>query len=210
MNVGSTIVQSTIMRSIPTAIPDVLLIEPVVHTDARGFFFESFNQRVFSQATGLDPVFVQDNYTRSHRGVLRGLHFQVAPHAQAKLVRAVRGEVFDVVVDVRPASPHFGKWVGIELSENNHRQLWVPAGMAHGFLVLSEIADVHYKVTDYYCPNCQRSMAWNDPVLDIAWPIEMPPVLSAADACAMSWADLRREQLATEPSTEGGASEYGL
>lgn len=182
-----------IMKFIPTAIPDVLLIEPVLHSDVRGFLFESFNWQAFVQATGLDLVFVQDNHTRSARGVLRGMHFQVAPHAQGKLVRTVRGAVFDVVVDVRPASAHFGKWISMELTEDNHRQLWIPPGMAHGFLALSEIADVHYKVTDYYCSDSRRSLAWNDPALGIAWPIEMSPVLSPADSCALSWSDLVRE-----------------
>ena len=158
------------MNVIPTAIPDVLIIEPKVFGDERGFFYESFNQKVFNEATGLDVQFVQDNHSRSRKGVLRGLHYQLPPHAQGKLVRCVRGAVFDVAVDIRKSSPTFGKWVGVELSEANHRQLWIPPGFAHGFLTLSETADFLYKTTDYYTPTAERSIAWNDPEIGIAWP----------------------------------------
>ena len=158
------------MNVIPTAIPDVLIIEPKVFGDDRGFFYESFNQKAFNEATGLDVQFVQDNHSRSRKGVLRGLHYQLPPHAQGKLVRCVRGAVFDVAVDIRKSSPTFGKWVGVELSEANHRQLWIPSGFAHGFLTLSETADFLYKTTDYYTPTAERSIAWNDPEIGIAWP----------------------------------------
>lgn len=168
------------MNIIPTAIPDVLIIEPKVFGDARGFFFESFNQRAFHQATGLELNFVQDNHSRSARGVLRGLHYQLK-QAQGKLVRVVRGSVFDVAVDVRRSSPTFGKWVGVELSEGNQRQMWVPAGFAHGFLVTSESADFLYKTTDYYAPEHERCIAWNDPAIGIEWPLDAPPQLSAKD-----------------------------
>lgn len=175
------------MKVQPTALPEVLRIEPRVHTDERGFFYESFNQRAFQQATGLDPNFVQDNHSRSVRGVLRGLHYQLPPHAQGKLVRVVRGTVFDVAVDIRRASPTFGRWVGEELSEDNHRQLWIPPGFAHGFLVLSDVADVLYKTTDYYAPDHARCMAWNDPDVDVAWPeIGAEFVLSNKDMAALS------------------------
>lgn len=164
------------------AIPEVLLIEPKVFGDTRGFFYESFNQKAFNEATGLDLPFVQDNHSRSAKGVLRGLHYQLPPHAQGKLVRVVRGAVFDVAVDVRRSSPTFGQWVGMELSEENHRQFWVPPGFAHGFVVLSESADFLYKTTDYYAPSHERCIAWNDPALAIAWPdIGMAPLLSAKD-----------------------------
>ena len=169
------------MKVTPTAIPDVLVIEPRVFGDARGFFFESFNQKAFNEATGLDLDFVQDNHSRSARGVLRGLHYQVQ-QAQGKLVRVVRGAVFDVAVDIRKGSPTFGQWVGTELSEDNHRQFWVPAGFAHGFLVLSASADFLYKTTDYYAPAHERCIAWDDPAIGIRWPdIGMPPQLSAKD-----------------------------
>jgi dTDP-4-dehydrorhamnose 3,5-epimerase len=176
------------MRVIPTAIPDVLIIEPKVFGDARGFFFESFNQRAFNEATGLNVQFVQDNHSRSARGVLRGLHYQIE-HAQGKLVRVVQGAVFDVAVDIRKSSPTFGKWVGVELSADNYRQLWVPAGFAHGFLVLSESADFLYKTTDYYHPEHERSIRWDDPTLAIDWPLEGKPVVSAKDEQASSFAD---------------------
>ena len=158
------------MKTTATAIPDVLIIEPRVFGDARGFFFESFNQQAFRAATGLDVVFVQDNHSRSAQGVLRGLHYQIE-QPQGKLVRVVRGAVFDVAVDLRQASPTFGQWVGVELSEENHRQLWVPAGFGHGFLTLSETADFLYKTTDYYAPAFERCIAWNDPALGIEWPL---------------------------------------
>ncbi|MCZ8253459.1 MAG: dTDP-4-dehydrorhamnose 3,5-epimerase [Hylemonella sp.] len=169
------------MQIVPTAIPEVLIIEPKVFGDARGFFFESYNARAFAQATGLDLNFVQDNHSRSARGVLRGLHYQLK-QAQGKLVRVVRGSVFDVAVDVRRSSPTFGRWVGVELSESNHRQLWVPAGFAHGFLVTSESAEFLYKTTDYYAPEHERCIAWNDPAIGIEWPLDGgAPALSAKD-----------------------------
>jgi dTDP-4-dehydrorhamnose 3,5-epimerase len=169
------------MKATPTAIPDVLVIEPKVFGDARGFFFESFNQRAFNEATRQDVSFVQDNHSRSAKGVLRGLHYQIQ-QPQGKLVRVVRGAVFDVAVDIRKRSPTFGQWVGIELSEDNHRQLWVPGGFAHGFLVLSESADFLYKTTDYYAPEHERCIAWNDPDMRIAWPdTGTNPVLSVKD-----------------------------
>ena len=158
------------MKSISTAIADVFILEPKVFGDTRGFFFESFNSRAFAEATGLDVNFVQDNHSRSARGVLRGLHYQ-AQQPQGKLVRVVRGSVFDVAVDIRKTSPTFGKWVGVELSEDNHRQLWVPPGLAHGFLVTSESADFLYKTTDYYAPEHERCLAWNDPAIGIDWPL---------------------------------------
>lgn len=168
------------MQAIPTAIPEVLIIEPKVFGDARGFFFESYNARAFAQATGLDVNFVQDNHSRSARGVLRGLHYQLK-QPQGKLVRVVRGSVYDVAVDVRKSSPTFGRWVGVELSESNQRELWVPAGFAHGFLVTSESADFLYKTTDYYAPEHERCIAWNDPAIGIEWPFDGAPVLSAKD-----------------------------
>lgn len=167
------------------AIPEVLLIEPKLFGDTRGFFYESFNQKSFNEVTGLDLPFVQDNHSRSARGVLRGLHYQLPPHAQGKLVRVVRGAVFDVAVDIRKSSPTFGQWVGMELSEENHRQLWVPPGFAHGFVVLSESADVLYKTTDYYDPSHEHSIAWNDPTIGIDWPhVGTAPLLSERDASA--------------------------
>ena len=168
------------MKVTATAIADVLIIEPRVFGDARGFFLESFNQRDFNSATGCDLTFVQDNHSRSAKGVLRGLHYQLG-QPQGKLVRAVRGAVFDVAVDIRPASPSFGKWVGVELSEDNNRQLWVPPGLAHGFLVISESADFVYKTTDYYAPQLEHSIAWNDTDLGIEWPLDGEPKLSAKD-----------------------------
>ena len=168
------------MRAIPTAIPDVLIIEPKVFGDARGFFFESYNERAFAQATGLKVNFVQDNHSRSAQDVLRGLHYQLR-QPQGKLVRVVRGSVYDVAVDLRMSSPTFGRWVGVELSESNHRQLWVPPGFAHGFLVTSESADFLYKTTDYYAPEHERCVAWNDPAIGIQWPLEGTPVLSGKD-----------------------------
>jgi dTDP-4-dehydrorhamnose 3,5-epimerase len=168
------------MKVIPTAIPDVLLIDPKVFGDARGFFFESFNQKAFNAAIGLKLDFVQDNHSRSARGVLRGLHYQIQ-QPQGKLVRVVRGSVFDVAVDLRKSSPTFGQWVGAELSEDNHRQMWVPPGFAHGFVVTSESADFLYKTTDYYAPQHERCIAWNDPAIGIQWPLAEPPQLSAKD-----------------------------
>ena len=168
------------MNVIPTRIPDVLIIEPKVFGDARGFFFESFNQKAFNEATGLDVSFVQDNHSRSARGVLRGLHYQMQ-QPQGKLVRVVHGAVFDVAVDIREGSSSFGKWVGIELSEDNHRQLWIPPGFAHGFLVLSESADFLYKTTDYYAPQHERCIQWDDPAIGVEWPAGVLPLLSAKD-----------------------------
>lgn len=172
------------MKVTPTAIPEVLVLEPRVFGDARGFFLESFNRRAFRAAAGSDPDFVQDNHSRSARGVLRGLHYQVR-QPQGKLVRVVRGAVFDVAVDIRRGSPTFGRWAGVELSEENQRQLWVPEGFAHGFVVLSESADFLYKTTDYYAPEHERCIAWNDPDLAIAWPLGQhgiaEPQLSAKD-----------------------------
>ena len=170
------------MKATRLAIPEVVLIEPKVFGDARGFFFESYNQRAFNEATGTDFQFVQDNHSRSAKGVLRGLHYQLR-QPQGKLVRVVQGAVFDVAVDIRKSSPTFGQWVGVELSADNHRQLWVPPGFAHGFLVLSETAEFLYKTTDYYAPEHERCIAWNDPDLAIAWPSgEMEPKLSAKDS----------------------------
>ena len=157
------------MKVTPTAIADVLIIEPRVFGDARGFFYESFNQQAFNEATSTDHRFVQDNHSRSAKGVLRGLHYQIE-QPQGKLVRVARGAVFDVAVDIRRSSPTFGQWVGVELSEDNHRQLWVPPGFAHGFVVLSETADFLYKTTDYYRSQHERCIAWNDPKLAIRWP----------------------------------------
>lgn len=168
------------MKAIPTALPEVLILEPKVFGDARGFFFESFNRKVFNEATGTDYQFVQDNHSRSAKGVLRGLHYQIH-QPQGKLVRVVRGSVFDVAVDLRRSSPRFGCWVGLELSEENQRQLWVPPGFAHGFLVKSESADFLYKTTDYYAPEHERCLAWSDPGIGIEWPLIGPPVLSAKD-----------------------------
>ena len=178
------------MKATPTAIPDVIVIEPKVFGDARGFFYESFNQRAFREATGLEVDFVQDNHSRSAKGVLRGLHYQLPPSAQGKLVRVVQGAVFDVAVDIRRSSPTFGKWVGEELSEDNHRQLWIPPGFAHGFLVLSETADFLYKTTDYYSATQERCIAWSDPAIGIDWPsIGAEPVLSVKDQQAVGIAE---------------------
>ncbi len=169
------------MKAIQTALPDVLLLEPKVFGDARGFFFESFNRRVFAQIIGIDADFVQDNHCRSGKNVLRGLHYQIR-QPQGKMVRVVRGRVFDVVVDLRKASPAFGRWAGIELSEQDHRQLWIPPGFAHGFAVLSETADFLYKTTDYWAPEHERCIRWDDPDLGIEWPLEGEPLVSAKDA----------------------------
>jgi dTDP-4-dehydrorhamnose 3,5-epimerase len=168
------------MHIIRTEIPDVLIIEPKVFGDARGFFFESFNTRAFAAATGLSPAFVQDNHSRSAKNVLRGLHYQIK-QPQGKLVRVVAGEVFDVAVDLRKKSPTFGKWTGTTLSAENKRMLWVPEGFAHGFLVLSDSADFLYKTTNYYAPEHERCVLWNDPALDICWPLTGEPILAAKD-----------------------------
>ncbi|MFZ2649357.1 MAG: dTDP-4-dehydrorhamnose 3,5-epimerase [Burkholderiaceae bacterium] len=173
------------MKVTPTAIAGVLILEPKVFGDERGFFFESFNRKTFSDAVGLDVNFVQDNHSRSARGVLRGLHYQKAPHAQGKLVRVTLGAVFDVAVDIRPGSETYGQWVGVELSGQNHKQLWMPPGIAHGFLVTSESADFLYKTSDYYAPQAEGCVRWDDPQLGIAWPLHgMVPALSAKDAAA--------------------------
>jgi dTDP-4-dehydrorhamnose 3,5-epimerase len=171
-----------------TALPEVKIIEPKVFGDARGFFFESFNAREFAEQVDRDAVFVQDNHSRSAKGVLRGLHYQVQ-HAQGKLVRVVEGEVFDVAVDVRKSSANFGKWVGVTLSVDNHRQLWVPPGFAHGFVVLSESAQFLYKTTDYWFPEFERSIVWNDPEIGIEWPIDFEPLLAAKDAAGKRLVD---------------------
>ena len=169
------------MKSTRLAIPDVVLIEPKVFGDARGFFFESFNQKAFDEATGTRHDFVQDNHSRSRKGVLRGLHYQIE-QPQGKLVRVVRGSVFDVAVDIRKSSPTFGQWVGAELTEENQHQLWVPPGFAHGFVVLSDTADFLYKTTDYYAPEHERCIAWNDPDIGVDWHFDGEPSLSAKDA----------------------------
>jgi dTDP-4-dehydrorhamnose 3,5-epimerase len=179
------------MKVTKTPIDGVLLLEPKVFGDSRGFFFESFNQKVFDDAVGSHVNFVQDNHSRSAKGVLRGLHYQLPPHAQGKLVRVTTGSVFDVAVDIRRDSPTFGQWYGVELSGENHRQLWIPAGLAHGFLVISDSADFLYKTTDYYAPQAERAVKWDDPDLAIAWPeIGVTPMLSPKDAVAPSLAEL--------------------
>lgn len=171
------------MKATPLAIPEVVLIEPKVFGDDRGFFFESFNAKAFEEATGLKRNFVQDNHSKSSKNVLRGLHYQIT-QPQGKLVRVVRGEVFDVAVDLRKSSQTFGQWVGAHLSAENKKQLWVPEGFAHGFVVLSETAEFLYKTTDYYAPEYERSLRWNDPELGIEWPLQGEPKLSAKDATA--------------------------
>lgn len=176
------------MQAINTELHGVLILEPKVFGDERGFFFESFNARAFAETTGLQCEFVQDNHSRSQRGVLRGLHYQVQ-QAQGKLVRVSAGEVFDVAVDLRRSSPTFGKWVGTLLSAENKRQLWVPAGFAHGFVVLSEFAEFLYKTTDYYAPEHERCIRWNDPTLAIDWPLDDAPLLSAKDQAGLSFVD---------------------
>lgn len=175
------------MKVTPTAIPEVLVIEPKVFGDARGFFYESFNGKAFDEAVGRHVEFVQDNHSRSVKGVLRGLHYQIQ-QPQGKLVRCVRGGVFDVAVDIRRSSPTFGKWVGVELTEENHKQLWVPEGFAHGFLVVSESADFLYKTTDYYAPAHERAIVWNDPLIGIEWPsVGVALQLSAKDQAGASF-----------------------
>lgn len=181
------------MKIIDTLIPEVKIIEPTVFGDERGFFFESFHQNRFEQAIGYAVNFIQDNHSRSVKGVLRGLHYQLSPHAQAKLVRCVQGEVFDVAVDIRRGSATFGKWVGVHLSAENKRQLWIPEGFAHGFVTLSESADFLYKTTHYYVAQSERAILWNDPELAIDWPLAgITPQLSAKDmqAKSFSMADL--------------------
>ena len=169
------------MKVIPTAISDVLVVEPHVFGDNRGFFYESFNARKFKELTGLEPNFVQDNHSRSAKNVLRGLHYQIK-QPQGKLIRVVAGEVFDVAVDIRKGSPTFGRWVGQTLSAENKKQLWIPVGFAHGFLVLSDYAEFLYKTTDYWAPEHERCIAWNDSDLAVRWPSEKAPILSAKDA----------------------------
>ncbi|BAO87211.1 dTDP-4-dehydrorhamnose 3,5-epimerase [Caballeronia cordobensis] len=171
-----------------TALPEVKIIEPKVFGDARGFFYESFNAREFAEHVESGVEFVQDNHSRSAKGVLRGLHYQIQ-HAQGKLVRVVEGEVFDVAVDIRKSSPNFGKWVGVNLSEENHQQLWVPPGFAHGFVVLSESAQFLYKTTDYWFQAHERSIVWNDPEIGIEWPIDFEPLLAAKDAAGKRLAE---------------------
>ena len=174
------------MKVIATSIADVFIIEPKMFGDARGFFFESFNQRDFNAATGTNFSFVQDNHSRSEKGVLRGLHYQLGK-PQGKLVRVLRGTVFDVAVDIRPSSPTFGKWIGLTLDEYDNRQLWVPPGLAHGFLVLSDSADFLYKTTDYYAPQMEYCIAWNDVDLAIDWPLVGEPSLSAKDVAGKAF-----------------------
>jgi dTDP-4-dehydrorhamnose 3,5-epimerase len=171
-----------------SAIPEVLVLTPKVFGDARGFFFESFNARDFAEATELDLEFVQDNHSKSTHGVLRGLHYQIQ-HPQGKLVRVVQGEVFDVAVDLRKSSPTFGRWVGELLSDENHKQLWIPPGFAHGFVVLSDSAEFLYKTTDYWYPEHERSLLWNDPSVAIEWPMDVRPQLAAKDAAGRLLAD---------------------
>ncbi len=173
------------MKVIPTDLPEVLIIEPRVFGDERGFFLESYNRRDFNEAAGGDFDFVQDNHSRSARGVLRGLHYQLPPHAQGKLVRVTAGRVFDVAVDMRRSSPQFGQWAGVELSSENHRQLWIPPGFAHGFVVLTDLADFLYKATNYYAPQAERAVIWNDATIGIEWPDSgVAPTLSAKDGVA--------------------------
>jgi dTDP-4-dehydrorhamnose 3,5-epimerase len=181
------------MNVIPTALPGVLILEPKVFGDPRGFFMESYNQQAFDAAVGYPIRFVQDNHSRSARGVLRGLHFQRPPHAQGKLVRVSVGSVFDVAVDIRRDSPSYGQWVGVELSAGNQRQLWLPPGLAHGFVVTSESADFLYKTTDYYAPHAEGCIRWDDPTLAVAWPdVGGAPLVSAKDAAGLSLAEATR------------------
>ncbi|KPA99831.1 dTDP-4-dehydrorhamnose 3,5-epimerase [Pseudomonas asplenii] len=168
------------MKATATRLPGVVILEPKVFGDERGYFYESFNARAFQEATGLNPNFVQDNHSRSQKGVLRGLHYQMQ-NTQGKLVRVIAGEVLDVAVDIRRSSAHFGQWVGVRLSGENHRQLWVPEGFAHGFVVLSDYAEFLYKTTDYYTPSAERTLRWDDPTLAIDWEFEGVPQLSAKD-----------------------------
>ncbi len=176
------------MKVTRTAIGGVLILEPRVFGDERGFFMETFSQRAFKEATGCEVSFVQDNHSRSARGVLRGLHYQRPPHAQGKLVRVTQGSVFDVAVDIRKGSPTCGHWVGVELSDQNHKQMWIPPGLAHGFLVTSDSADFLYKTTDYYAPHSEGCIRWDDPALAIEWPLHgMKPAISSKDVAAPGW-----------------------
>ncbi|MCH7846211.1 MAG: dTDP-4-dehydrorhamnose 3,5-epimerase [Acidobacteria bacterium] len=173
------------MKTEPTPLDGVLIIEPRVFADDRGFLSESYNKKAFADATGFDGNFVQDNHSRSGRGVVRGMHYQLPPDEQGKLVRCIRGEVFDVAVDIRRSSPTFGDWAGALLSEENHRQLWVPAGFAHGFMATSDVADVLYKTTTYYAPDSERSIRWDDPTIGIEWPdVDVDPILNERDLAA--------------------------
>lgn len=176
------------MKIVPTALPDVLILEPQVFRDDRGQFFESFNQRRFTDGSGCADTFVQDNHSTSKRHVIRGLHYQLQ-HPQGKLLRVVNGEIFDVAVDLRRSSPTLGQWVGAHLSRDNGRQLWVPVGFGHGFLVLSESADVMYKTTDYYAPAAERTILWNDPTLAIDWPLTGEALVSPRDAAGVRFND---------------------
>lgn len=179
------------MQVVKTVVDGVLVLEPKVFGDARGFFYESFNRQAFEAATGQSVDFVQDNHSKSAQGVLRGLHFQLAPHAQGKLVRVTQGEVFDVAVDIRKDSPTYGQWHGEILSAENRKQMWIPAGLAHGFLVLSESAEFLYKTTDYYAPELERCLRWDDARLNIAWPLHgQQPQLSAKDAQGLAFDQL--------------------
>jgi dTDP-4-dehydrorhamnose 3,5-epimerase len=177
------------MKVTTTAIPDVLILEPTIHEDERGFFFESFNQKRFDDATGRNARFVQDNHSRSVRNVLRGLHYQIR-QPQGKLIRTVQGEIFDVAVDLRRCSPTLGKWVSVVLSAGNKKQLWIPEGFAHGFLVLSDTAEFLYKVTDYYAPEHERCLMWNDPDIAINWPTDGEPILSAKDRSGLAFGNI--------------------
>ena len=185
------------MNIVKTAIPDVLIMEPRVFGDERGFFYESFNQKVWQGITGLQTIFVQDNHSRSGRNVLRGLHYQIK-QPQGKLVRVVAGKVFDVAVDIRVGSPTFGRWAGVELSAENKRMLWIPEGFAHGFLVMSEFAEFLYKTTDYWAPQYERTIIWNDPDLAIAWPLQNQPILSDKDSKGLTF----KEAVLIESETE--------
>lgn len=176
------------MNVITTSIPEVLIIEPCLFPDERGFFFESFNIHAFKSATALEVSFVQDNHSRSEKGVLRGLHYQIK-RPQGKLVRVVHGSIFDVAVDIRKSSPTFGQWVGVELTGENHRQIWMPPGFAHGFIVLSDSADLLYKATDYYASEHERCIKWSDPDIGIEWPLDATPQLSAKDQQGSSMAE---------------------
>ena len=177
------------MKVTPTGISDCLILEPKIFSDDRGYFYESFNQQAFNEATGLDVTFVQDNQSQSVKSVLRGLHYQLPPMAQGKLVRAIRGAILDVEVDIRKSSSTFGQWVGVELTETNHKQLWLPPGMAHGFLVLSDTANVLYKATNYYSPKDERIIGWNDKTIGIEWPLTdaSQPIVSGRDLKGVSF-----------------------
>jgi len=173
------------MKAVSLTIQGIILLEPKVFCDGSGYFFESFNQKTFEEAIGLSPRFVQENHSKSIKGVLRGLHFQLPPKAQGKLVRVIHGEIFDAVVDIRKDSPTFGQWLGEMLSADNKKQLWIPPGFAHGFLTLSETAEILYKATDFYAPECERCIAWNDPDIGIEWPLQSQPITSERDQCGL-------------------------